>query len=132
MSDGMMNLTIARSDKSVWDKPGFGATLASYDQERWMTAACGSVLAMIGARRGGFAGGLVAGAGLRQFRRVDGLSKVVGGGPEQHRVAVERQARETLFQRGQDLRGGVVDQREVRDEPRRRAQHVTQSSGGVG
>lgn len=64
MSDGMMNLTVARGDKSVWDRPGFGATLASYDQERWMTAACGSVLAMIGARRGGFAGGLLAMAGL--------------------------------------------------------------------
>ncbi len=64
MSDGMMNLTVARSDKSVWDKPGFGATLASYDQERWITAAGGSVLAMIGARRGGFAGGLMAMAGL--------------------------------------------------------------------
>jgi uncharacterized membrane protein len=64
MSDGMMNLTVARGDKSVWDKPSLGATLASYDQERWMTAACGSVLAMIGARRGGFAGGLLAMAGL--------------------------------------------------------------------
>jgi hypothetical protein len=60
MSDGTMNLTVARSDKSVWDKPRFGATLSDYDQERWMSAACGSVLTMLGARRGGFFGGLLA------------------------------------------------------------------------
>ena len=51
---------IERSEKSVWDKPGFGATLSSYDQERWFAAAWGSALAMFGARRGGFAGGLIA------------------------------------------------------------------------
>jgi hypothetical protein len=60
MTDGTRNLTLERSAKSVWDKPGFGATLSSYDQERWVTAAGGSALAMIGARRGGFAGGLLA------------------------------------------------------------------------
>jgi uncharacterized membrane protein len=64
MSDGTKNLTVARGEKSVWDKPSFGATLATYDQERWMTAAWGSVLAMIGARKGGFAGGFIAMAGL--------------------------------------------------------------------
>jgi uncharacterized membrane protein len=64
MSDGEKNLTLARADKSVWDKPSLGATLSSYDRERWMTAAWGSVLAMIGARRGGFAGGLMATAGV--------------------------------------------------------------------
>ena len=60
MSDGTMNLMVARGDKSVWDKPGLSATLATYDQERWMAAACGSALTMMGARRGGFAGGLLA------------------------------------------------------------------------
>ena len=64
MSDGAKNLMVARGDKSVWDKPTLGATLATYDRERWMTAAWGSVLAMIGARRGGFSGGLMAMAGL--------------------------------------------------------------------
>lgn len=64
MSDGAKNLMVARGDKSVWDKPTLGATLATYDRERWMTAAWGSVLAMIGARRGGFSGGLMAVAGL--------------------------------------------------------------------
>ncbi len=60
MADGMMNLTVARGDKSVWDKPSLAATLSTYDHERWLAAGCGSALAMIGARRGGFSGGLVA------------------------------------------------------------------------
>ena len=60
MTDGTMNLTVARSDKSVWDKPPLTATLSTFDQERWMAAACGSTLTMLGTRRGGFAGGLIA------------------------------------------------------------------------
>jgi len=64
MSDGAKNLMLARADKSVWDKPSLSATLSTYDQERWMTAAWGSVLAMVGARKGGFLGGLMAMAGL--------------------------------------------------------------------
>jgi hypothetical protein len=60
MSDGSMNLSPPRGDKSVWDKPGFGAALSSYDQERWLAAGSGSVLTLIGARRGGLAGGLLA------------------------------------------------------------------------
>jgi hypothetical protein len=58
-----MNLTLPRSDKSVWDKPGIGATLSTYDQERWMAAGWGSALVMLGARRGGMTGGLLATAG---------------------------------------------------------------------
>lgn len=64
MSDGSMNLSLPRSDKSVWDKPSFGATLSTYDQERWLAAAWGSGLTMLGARRGGFFGGLLATAGM--------------------------------------------------------------------
>jgi hypothetical protein len=60
MADGSRNLMLERGDKSVWDNPGFAATLATYDQERWFAAAWGSALAMIGARRGGFTGGLIA------------------------------------------------------------------------
>jgi uncharacterized membrane protein len=63
MSDGSLNLTLPRSNKSVWDKPGLGATLATYDQERWMAVACGAALAMFGARRGGVAGGVLASLG---------------------------------------------------------------------
>src|SRR5688572_7599225 len=64
MSDGTKNLTVARGDKSVWDKPGLGATLATYDQERWIMAAWGSLLTVAGARKGGFIGGLVAMGGI--------------------------------------------------------------------
>lgn len=64
MADGSMNLTLPRSEKSVWDKPGLSATLSSYDQERWIAAAWGSGLTMLGARRGGFTGGLLATAGM--------------------------------------------------------------------
>lgn len=64
MTDGTKNLMVARGEKSVWDKPGFGATLSTYDQERWVTATWASVLAMVGARRGGFMGGLLAMTGL--------------------------------------------------------------------
>jgi hypothetical protein len=60
MTDGTRNLMLDRSEKSVWDKPGFGATLSTYDQERWFAAAWGTGLAMVGARRGGFGGGLLA------------------------------------------------------------------------
>jgi uncharacterized membrane protein len=53
-----LNLMNARSQPSVWDRPG--PTLQAYDRERWMTAAWGSALTMLGARRGGFGGGLLA------------------------------------------------------------------------
>lgn len=63
MPDGSINLTLPRSNKSVWDKPGFSATMAQYDQERWMAVACGAMLAMVGVRRGGVTGGLLASLG---------------------------------------------------------------------
>jgi hypothetical protein len=61
--DATKNLTAPRSGKSVWDRPSLSSSLSTYDQERWLMAACGSALAMSGARRGGFGGGLVALAG---------------------------------------------------------------------
>ena len=60
MPDTSMNLTVPRSEKSVWDKPSLTSQLANCDQERWMAVACGTVLTMAGARRGGFTGGLLA------------------------------------------------------------------------
>ncbi len=60
MGDGTMNLMLARSEKSVWDEPSLSARLSTYDQERWFTAGWGCALTMIGARRGGFFGGLLA------------------------------------------------------------------------
>jgi hypothetical protein len=56
MAEVSKNLTVARGPDSVWDRQA----ATPYDQERWMTAAGGSVLTMVGARRGGFIGGLLA------------------------------------------------------------------------
>ena len=47
--DGTKNLTVARGEKSVWDKPSLSTSLAAYDQERWLMAAWGSALVMVGA-----------------------------------------------------------------------------------
>ena len=63
MADDSINLTLPRSSKSVWDKPGLSATLGTYDQERWMAVAGGAALAVLGARRGGLTGGLLASIG---------------------------------------------------------------------
>jgi hypothetical protein len=60
MTDATMNLMMPRSEKSVWDKPTLTAKLSTYDQERWVAATMGSALVMLGARRGGFGGGLIA------------------------------------------------------------------------
>jgi hypothetical protein len=64
MSDGTKNLTVSRSEKTVWDSPGLGVMLSSYDQERWLTGIWGALLAMVGSRRGGVSGGLLTVAGL--------------------------------------------------------------------
>jgi uncharacterized membrane protein len=58
--DGSKNLMVERGDRSVWDRPALSSSLSDYDQERWMMAAWGTGLVMVGARRGGFAGGLAA------------------------------------------------------------------------
>ena len=60
MADGSMNLTVPRGEKSVWDAPPLTTVLSDYDRERWLAAAWGSALTIIGARRGGFGGGLLA------------------------------------------------------------------------
>ena len=58
MTDLSKNLMNARSSVNVWDRRPSG--LQAYDQERWLTATCGSALAAVGLRRGGFGGGLLA------------------------------------------------------------------------
>ncbi len=60
MSEAPMNLTVSRSQPSVWERQSLSSTIDGYDRERWMAAAWGSALSMIGARRGGFMGGLLA------------------------------------------------------------------------
>ena len=59
MSNENMNLSLPRSAKSVWDKPGFKKSLAAYDQERWLAAGSGSLLTLLGARKRGFTGGVL-------------------------------------------------------------------------
>jgi hypothetical protein len=51
------NLMVARGPENVWARQNHST---SYDSERWFAAAWGSALTMVGARRGGFAGGLLA------------------------------------------------------------------------
>jgi hypothetical protein len=63
MGNGSKNLELARGPKSVWDEPGWQASLSSYDRQRLIAGASGVVLAITGARRGGFGGGLAATAG---------------------------------------------------------------------
>lgn len=58
MAEASKNLMNARGPDNVWDRQVTG--LQAYDRERWLTAAWASALTMIGARRGGFAGGLLA------------------------------------------------------------------------
>ncbi len=63
MTDASLNLTVSRGERSVWDRPRLADTLSTYDQERWASAAAGTGLAIVGARRGGVVGGLVAALG---------------------------------------------------------------------
>ena len=63
MPDGSINLSLPRSEKSVWDKPSFTERLSTYDRERWIAVAFGSALAMTGARRGGLPGALLGALG---------------------------------------------------------------------
>ena len=62
MSTAWMNLTVVRSEKSVWDRPKLSARLADCDQNRLMLGASAAGLAVMGLRRGGFAGRAVAAA----------------------------------------------------------------------
>src|SRR4051794_7185693 len=57
MAEASLNLMVARGPDNVWDRQ---TQSSPYDQERWFAAAWGSALTMLGARRGGFLGGLLA------------------------------------------------------------------------
>jgi uncharacterized membrane protein len=58
MTELSKNLIIERAPVNVWDRRRSG--LLAYDQERMLTGAAGSALALAGVRRGGFTGGLLA------------------------------------------------------------------------
>jgi hypothetical protein len=57
MPEASRNLMVERGPDNVWDRQ---TQSSPYDQERWIAAAWGSGLTMLGARRGGFTGGLLA------------------------------------------------------------------------
>ena len=58
MTQGSMNLSVPRGEKSVWDEPRW--SIADCDRDRWMAALWGSGLVLLGSRRRGFTGGLLA------------------------------------------------------------------------
>lgn len=63
MANASKNLSLPRGEKNVWDEPGLGAKLLDLDQDRWLAAGSGSLLTLLGAKRGGFGGRLLALAG---------------------------------------------------------------------
>ncbi len=56
MAEVSRNLIVARGPDNVWDRQ----CVTPYNRERWIAAGWGAAVAMIGARRGGFGGGLLA------------------------------------------------------------------------
>ena len=48
---------------NVWEQPGWSQFTTGWDDERWLAAAGGSVLALAGWKRGGWLGSLLAFAG---------------------------------------------------------------------
>ena len=60
MVHGSRNLTVERSQPSVWDRQ---SSAGRYDSQQMTAAAGGVILALLGMRRRGLAGGLLAAAG---------------------------------------------------------------------
>lgn len=80
---------VNRGPQNVWDRQ---TQSSPYDQERWMAAAWGSALTMVGARRGGFTGGLLA---------TLGATVAIRAAMGRHDFAMARHwANDTLRQRG--------------------------------
>lgn len=67
MSEGLMNLSVPRGDKSVWDRQPW--RVADCDRERWIAGLWGSGLMLLGTRQRGVAGRLVVMAGTLMAAR---------------------------------------------------------------
>jgi uncharacterized membrane protein len=103
-TEGTKNLMVARSDKSVWDKPPLKTTLSTYDQERWVAGSCGWLLAAAGMRRRGFTGGLMA---------VVGATLAVRAAMGRHDLRIAREGLERVLRdrgwRSKDVVGEASD-----------------------
>jgi uncharacterized membrane protein len=85
-----MNLMVCRSQKSVWDPPKLSVRLADCDQDRLMLGASAAGLAVMGIRRGGFAGrAFAAAAGTLAVRAAIGRRDLASA-----RRWIDRQLRE--------------------------------------
>ena len=67
MTEGQLNLSLPRSNKSVWDRQRW--RVADCDRDRWMAGLWGSGLMLLGTRQRGFSGGLVAAVGTLMAAR---------------------------------------------------------------
>ena len=91
MSRTSLNLTLSRSEKSVWDPPKLSARLAECDQDRLMLGASAAGLAVIGIRRGGFAGrAFAAAAGTLAVRAAIGRRDLASARRWVNRQLLER------------------------------------------
>jgi hypothetical protein len=91
MSIASMNLIVSRSEKTVWDPPKLSARLANCDQDRLMLGAGAAGLAIMGIRRGSFAGrALAAAAGTLAVRAAIGRRDVASARRWINRQLLER------------------------------------------
>jgi hypothetical protein len=99
MPETSRNLIISRSQPSVWDRQ---SSSSPYDQQRWLTAAWASALTMVGARKGGFMGGLLA---------TFGATVAVRAAMGRHEYAMVRHWMETrLRNRAEDIVHNASDE----------------------
>ena len=96
MAEASRNLMLERGPDNVWDRQ---TQTSPYDQERWFAAAWGSALTMLGARRGGFTGGLLA---------TLGATVTVRAAMGRHDFAMARHWTNTNLRRRGWLNGDVV------------------------
>jgi hypothetical protein len=63
MDEASKNLTLERGQPSVWARQPLSSRIRAYDRELWIAGGAGAGLALLGFRRGGIGGGLMAAIG---------------------------------------------------------------------